>query len=292
MQGLVVWKMNEKFMKNCNLRKTPVIVLRQLIMIFITVSSIFPLYFMFINSIKTKEEYVVNKLSIPLKYTFANFINIVIDKNIARGLFNSIILTVGSVLLVTVLSALAAYALSKMKVPFKKGIMNIVVSLMVFPPAVMIIPMFVFFVSIRLINNFVSPILIYTGLMMPFSIFLLYSFFNNIPHELIEAAKIDGCSNIRIFSRIIIPISKPALITLIVVNSLWVWNELLIALIFLQKDSLKPLMVLVTLFRSRFSTDIPLTMAGLVIATIPMLLLYFFGQGFFQKGLIAGALKE
>jgi ABC-type glycerol-3-phosphate transport system permease component len=284
--------MNEKFMKNCNLRKTPVIVLRQLIMIFITVSSIFPLYFMFINSIKTKEEYVVNKLSIPLKYTFANFINIVIDKNIARGLFNSIILTVGSVLLVTVLSALAAYALSKMKVPFKKGIMNIVVSLMVFPPAVMIIPMFVFFVSIRLINNFVSPILIYTGLMMPFSIFLLYSFFNNIPHELIEAAKIDGCSNIRIFSRIIIPISKPALITLIVVNSLWVWNELLIALIFLQKDSLKPLMVLVTLFRSRFSTDIPLTMAGLVIATIPMLLLYFFGQGFFQKGLIAGALKE
>jgi ABC-type glycerol-3-phosphate transport system permease component len=264
MQGLVVWKMNEKFMKNCNLRKTPVIVLRQLIMIFITVSSIFPLYFMFINSIKTKEEYVVNKLSIPLKYTFANFINIVIDKNIARGLFNSIILTVGSVLLVTVLSALAAYALSKMKVPFKKGIMNIVVSLMVFPPAVMIIPMFVFFVSIRLINNFVSPILIYTGLMMPFSIFLLYSFFNNIPHELIEAAKIDGCSNIRIFSRIIIPISKPALITLIVVNSLWVWNELLIALIFLQKDSLKPLMVLVTLFRSRFSTDIQLKLAGIV----------------------------
>jgi ABC-type glycerol-3-phosphate transport system permease component len=261
-------------------------------MIFITISSLFPIYFMFINAFKSKEEYISNKIYIPQEWTFSNFINIVIGNNIFRGLFNSIILTLCSIFLVTLFSALAAYAFSKMKVPFKKVIMNIVISLMAFPPAVMIVPMFVFFVGIGLINNFAGPIIIYSGLLMPFSIFLLYSFFNNIPKELIDAAKIDGCSNIRTFINIIIPISKPALITLIVVNSLWVWNELLIALVFLQKDSLKSLMLVVTVFRSRYSIDIPMTMSALVIATIPMLILYFFGQSFFQSGLITGALKE
>lgn len=284
--------MNKNFSKNYRVRRIPSILIRQIMMISITISSVFPLYFMFVNAFKSKEEYISNKISIPQEWTFSNFINIVIGKDIIGGLFNSIILTLCSIFLVTLFSALAAYAFSKMKVPFKKVTMNIIISLMAFPPAVMIVPMFVFFVRIGLVNNFASPIIIYSGLMMPFSIFLLYSFFNTIPKELIDAAKIDGCSNIRTFINIIIPISKPALITLIVVNSLWVWNELLIALVFLQKDSLKSLMLIVTVFRSRYSIDIPMTMSALVVATIPMLILYFFGQSFFQKGLITGALKE
>ena len=91
--------------------------------------------------------------------------------------------------------------------------------------------------------------------------------------------------------QIILPLSAPALVTLVVVNALWVWNELLIALVFLPEDELKTLMVGITVFRSRYNLDVPITMAGMLLASIPMILLYIFGQRFFIRGLTAGAVK-
>ena len=93
------------------------------------------------------------------------------------------------------------------------------------------------------------------------------------------------------FLRIILPLSRPALVTLIVVNALWVWNEILVALIFLQKEELRTIMVGLTVFRGRFSVDVPVIMAGLVVASLPMLLMYIFGQRYLVKGLVAGSLK-
>jgi ABC-type glycerol-3-phosphate transport system permease component len=101
----------------------------------------------------------------------------------------------------------------------------------------------------------------------------------------------DGCRDIRVLRSIAVPLSGPAVVTIILVNALWVWNELLIAVIFLQKDELKTLMVGLTIFKSRYNLDIPVTMAGLALATVPMLALYFAGQKYFVKGLVAGAVK-
>jgi raffinose/stachyose/melibiose transport system permease protein len=126
---------------------------------------------------------------------------------------------------------------------------------------------------------------------LPFSIYLMTNFFQTIPHEIVEAARIDGCSNIGVFWRIMMPLSAPAVITLIVVNALWVWNELLIALVFMQKDELKTLMVGIAALRSRNYVDIPVTMAGLLIATIPIVVVYIFGQRYFIRGLTSGAVK-
>jgi len=163
--------------------------------------------------------------------------------------------------------------------------------LMVVPPVVMIIPLFVSMVRWHLVNTYQGTILIYTGLLLPFSIYLMTNFFRAIPREIIEAARMDGCSSLGVFWRIMMPLSAPAVITLIVVNALWAWNELLIALVFMQKDELKTLMVGISSMRSRNYVDIPATMAGLLIATIPIVIIYMFGQRFFIRGLTSGAVK-
>jgi ABC-type glycerol-3-phosphate transport system permease component len=162
---------------------------------------------------------------------------------------------------------------------------------MVIPPVVMIVPLFVSMVRWQLINTYQGTILIYTGLLLPFSIYLMTNFFQTIPHEIVEAARMDGCSTLGVFWRILLPLSAPALVTLVVVNALWVWNELLIALVFMQKDELKTLMVGISALRSRNYVDIPATMAGLTIATIPIVVVYMLGQRYFIRGMVSGAVK-
>jgi ABC-type glycerol-3-phosphate transport system permease component len=134
-------------------------------------------------------------------------------------------------------------------------------------------------------------ILVYVGLMLPFSIYLLTNFFRAIPVSLIEAAKIDGASDFRTFRSVVLPLSGPPLITLTIVNLLWVWNELLLALVFLQSDEKKSLMVGITGFQSRYSLSIPTIMAGMTIATLPLVITYIFGQRHFIAGLTAGSTK-
>ena len=165
------------------------------------------------------------------------------------------------------------------------------IALMVIPPAVLILPLFVLMVNISLVNTLTSVIIIYSGLLIPFSVYLLVSFFRSLPSELFDAAAIDGCTNLDTFWRITLPLSTPALVTLVVVNALFVWNELLIALVFLQSETAKTLMPGLTTFKGHFTLNEPLIMAGTLIATIPMILLYLFGQRLFVEGLVAGAVK-
>jgi len=122
-------------------------------------------------------------------------------------------------------------------------------------------------------------------------VFMLTSFFRTISPSMIEAATVDGASSFAVFWRIVIPLSGAPLATLAVVNLLWVWNELLIALVFLQDDSKKTLMVGITGFQSRYNLDVPAIMAGLTLATLPIATVYLFGQRFFVRGLVSGAVK-
>ncbi len=113
-----------------------------------------------------------------------------------------------------------------------------------------------------------------------------------VPDSLLEAAEIDGCSKRKALTKIMIPLSVPALITSSLVNLVWVWNELLISLVFLQKEELRTLMVGITLFKGRFTLNIPVIMAGLVIATVPIVLIYIFAQKYLVEGMLAGSVKE
>ena len=117
------------------------------------------------------------------------------------------------------------------------------------------------------LNTYRGVITVYTGLMLPFSTFLLASFFQTMPREIIDAARLDGAGHLRILGLIVMPMSLPALVTVCVVQAIWVWNEVLIAVVFLQSEHLRTLMVGVTIFRSRYHLDVPIVMAGMLWAT-------------------------
>lgn len=264
---------------------------KQIILIFFSILSIYPVYYMAVTAFKTRQDWLHNQFGLPNPFTFQNISDALIKGEIPLWFGNSLIVTVASLVVTTVVSALAAYAIARFRFPGRAFYFNTMIALMVIPPAVLILPLFVLMVNINLINKLPSVIIIYSGLLIPFSVYLLVSFFRSLPTELFDAASIDGCNNLDIFWRISLPLSTPAMVTLIVVNALFVWNELLIALVFLQDQRTKTLMPGLTLFKGHFTVNEPLIMAGTLIATIPMILLYLFGQRLFVEGLVAGAVK-
>ncbi|MGC8825532.1 MAG: carbohydrate ABC transporter permease [Anaerolineae bacterium] len=263
----------------------------ELVMIISALVALFPIYFMVVTSFKTQKEYIADRWGLPARITFDNYVAAFAGKAFGQWFLNSTILTVVSVLLVSLCAGLAAYALARMDFIGRRLLGNLNISLMIVPPVVMLVPLFLLMVELRLVNTYASAILIYVGLMMPFSTYLLTNFFKTIPQDIVDAAYMDGCSNLGIFWRIMLPLSGPAFFTLIVVNAMWVWNELLIALVFLQDNALKTLMVGLTVFKSRYNLNIPVTMAGLVVATVPIVALYLASQKSFIRGLTAGAVK-
>lgn len=273
------------------IKRFPFSLPKQLLMILTVIVIAYPIYFIVVTSFKTKMDYVTNKLGLPHRLVFSNYITAFQGKSFALWLINSTIVTVGAVTITTFIAALAAFSFSRIEFIWREKIFNFIISLMAIPPVVMVIPLFITAVKMHLVNTYFGAILIYSGMMLPFSVYLLRNFFVTIPQAIVDSALIDGCSKFKAFVKIILPLSKPALITLIIVNAVWVWNELFIALIFLQRTELKTLMVGLTVFRGRFNVNQPVIMAGLFVSVVPMILLYLFGQRFFIKGMITGSLK-
>jgi raffinose/stachyose/melibiose transport system permease protein len=265
---------------------------RQVMMILLAILSIFPVFFMINTALKSKTDYINNRFGFPHAIAVQNLKEVFLGENFSRWFLNSVILTVASVVISLIIALLAAFALSRYKFKIREGILKFVISLMMVPPVIMLIPLFIFMSKIKLTNSYTGIVLIYTGLLLPFSIYLLTTFFRSIPQSIIESASIDGCNSIRILKNILVPMSLPPIMTLIVINALWVWNELLLALIFLQEDNYKTLMTGITVFKSRYNIDVPLTMTGLFVITIPMVLIYFLAQKYFIRGLVSGSLKE
>ena len=202
------------------------------------------------------------------------------------------ILTGGAVIVSTLVAALAAFAIANMRFRGRELLLSANVALMVVPPVVMLIPLFIQFTELGLVSTYRGVILIYAG---PDGAVLGLPAGELLPHAPERAVRV-GHHRRRRPRRascwsIVLPLARPALVTLIIVNSLWVWNELLVALVFLPDEQLKTLMVGVTLFQGRYSLNVPVLMAGMLVASAPMALLYLAGQRYFIRGLTAGALK-
>jgi ABC-type glycerol-3-phosphate transport system permease component len=264
--------------------------IRHGLLIVLSVGALAPAYLMLTGSLKSRSEFLESPWSLPLSPSLAAYRTAVGDQ-LGQWLTNTLILAAGSVVATVALASLGAWGLTHWTFPGRGTVLGIVVSLMVVPPVVLMVPLFQFGADLGLISTFRLLILIYVGLMLPFSTYLLANFFATIPDSVLEAAKLDGASSRQIFTRIVLPLSGAPLATLTVVNLLWVWNELLLALVFLQDDAKKTLVVGLTGFQSRYSLDIPTVMAGMSVATLPLVLAYLFGQRFFIEGLTAGSVK-
>ncbi len=266
-------------------------VLRAALLALSSAVALYPVVWLAAVSFKSKEQYALEKLFFSWPLHLDNLAGALRGGRFLLWFANSTAMTAGAVLLCTLVALLAAFAFAKMSFRGRDLFMNLIISLMVIPVAVLIVPLFVLYTRTRLMSTYQGLIIIYAAVCLPFSVYLLTNFFRTVPDEIVEAGTMDGCSPLGVLLRIIIPLSGPPITTLIVVNALWVWNELLLALVFLPKDNLRTLMVGITVFKSRYNLDVPVTMAGLLMTTLPMVALYIIFQKVFIRGLTAGAVK-
>lgn len=264
----------------------------QIIMITTTLMTLFPLYFMVANSLKTREQYLKDPVGFPNPVSFQNYIDAFKGKDFLSWFSNSLILTIGAVVLTMIIGIFAAYAFAKLRFKGKTILFAFIVPMMSIPPVAMLIPLFKLVTVFKMVNTLSSVIIIYCGICLPMTVYMMRNFLMSVPDSIIEAARMDGCSDFRMLFSVILPLSIPSIITSGLVNFVWCWNELMIALVFLQKESLRTLIVGTTIFKSRYTLNVPVIMAGLVVVTIPVVLVYIFGQKRLVEGITDGAVKE
>lgn len=270
---------------------SPSALFKQALMLAIAIASIYPVYYMVETSLKTREAWTADQFGLPIPPTLDNYAAMLAGGRIPLWFMNSVIVTSASVVVAIIVATLAAYAIARLRFRGRTFLLRLLVALMVIPPAVLILPLFLGLQPLGLTNTYQGVILVYSGMLVPFSVYMLSSFFRTLPSEIFEAARIDGASTLRILRSIVVPLSGPGFVTLIVVNAMWVWNELLIALVFLQDDQKRTLMAGLTTLRGRYAINEPLVMAGMFLGALPILLLFLFGQRYFVRGLVAGAVK-
>lgn len=261
---------------------------RQVFLTVVTVVALAPLTFMVFASLKTPEQYQAHPLSIPTSPTLENYVQAFVNLPTLQWALNSVIVTVLAVLVSTSIAALAAYAIVFGRFRGRSLLFNSSIGLIMVPPVVLLLPMFVVMVNLHLVNQLPSVIIFYTCLMVPFSLFFLVNFFRTVPSELIEASSVDGAGPLRALWSVVLPLARPALVTLAVVNAVWAWNELLVALVFLQDEGKRTLMAGLTLFQGRYVTNQPLILAVATVSILPVAAFYLLAQRSFVRGLTAG----
>jgi len=211
--------------------------------------------------------------------------------NFSRLFLNTIIVTVVSVFITLVISSLAAYSFSRLKYKGSDVMFYIILLGIMIPPAAIIIPLFIIMKSIGLYNSLFSLIFSYIAFGVPIAVLILRGFFSSIPNELIEAARIDGSTEIGTFFRIVVPLSKPAMLTVTIFLFMQNWNEFILALILLKDKLLYTLPVGMANLVGQWDSPWQLVAAGVIISSIPMFVIYLAIQDQFVKGLTAGAVK-
>jgi alpha-glucoside transport system permease protein len=228
---------------------------------------------------------------LQFRYTLANYQEVLTSQGMLEAFVNTFLIAVPSTLIPLTLASMAAYAFSWLHFPFRDGLFLLVVALLMIPVQVAFIPLLKLFAPTGLLNSFGAIWLAHTAFALPFGIFLLRNFFITLPKDLIEAARIDGSSTIGIFRQIVVPLSVPAIAAYGIFQFLWVWNDLLMALVFVQRGDMWPMTKAIQNLLSQYGTEWHLLAAGAFILMAVPLLVFFSLQRYFVQGLLAGSVK-
>jgi alpha-glucoside transport system permease protein len=225
------------------------------------------------------------------RYTLNNY-DVVLDRgNMGSSFVNSLIITIPATILPLTIAALAAYAFSWINFPFRDTLFLVFVALMIVPIQMALVPLLRLFRDFGIANGFGGIWLAHTAFGLPLGIFLLRNFFITLPRDLIEAARVDGASNLKIFMRVVIPLSVPALASYAIFQFLWVWNDLLMALVFVQDSDKWPMTIRVNQLQSEFGITWHLLSSGAFLLMAVPLIVFFALQRYFVQGLLAGSVK-
>jgi len=250
-----------------------------------------PFVFQIFTTFKTQGEFVTGGLfKLPTRFSFDNYVE-VLRGGFYRYFINSVIVLVISLTLLLFFSAFAAYPLSRMQFRLNKPIFSAIVATMSIPIHITLIPVFVMSIRFGLYDSVYALVGPNVAFNLPMAIFILTAFMQNISREMEEAAEIDGCGKFATFFRIIFPLSKAGLATLGIYNGVVIWNEFIFVMTLTQSQSAHTLPLAIWQYQGRYSINVPLIMTLLALSSLPVILLYIFGQDKLVKGMMAGAVK-
>lgn len=250
-----------------------------------------PVVLMLVMSFKSTQEIFMNPFGLPKSLTLASFYKAWTVANFGTYIWNSLFVTITSVLLVLACASMVAHAIARYTFRGNGLTLFFFLITIMIPIKLGVLPLFLLMQRLHLLNTHWSLILIYAASGMPFSVFLLTGFFQALPKELEYAARIDGCNEFQVFWRVMLPLARPGLGTVAIFNFVSLWNEFFFPLIFIRSDRLKTIPVGMTMFFGTYQTDWGMLFAGMVMASLPMLVVYLIASKQLISGLTAGAVK-
>lgn len=271
-------------------RKAVRLVPNVVLMIF-SITCIFPAIWLFYSSLKGKAEFYNNPIALPAHPSFQHYIDIFTKSKILVWMGNTVRNSVISLVFIILIGFVVGYFLSRYRFKGRKLLYGYFLLGMLVPVHALMVPMYVLFTKTGMTDQWFTLILPYTALSLPIAVFLVESFVHSVPVEVEEAAAIDGSSFHRTLFSIIMPMCKPILVTVGIIQFFYVWNEFTFALILINSEQLMTIPVGITLFKGQFTTDYPKMMTAMLVAILPAILLYFSFSKQIIKGMVAGAVK-
>ena len=269
--------------------------LKQFVLYFIfilfSLSIIYPLFWILSNSLKTNKEFYNNTFSLPGHPEIGNYLQ-AWKEGISLYYLNSIIVTVITVILILLVSTLAAYAVTRFPFKYKKILLGILLGGMFVSPQTAVLPLYHLLRDLRIYDTYVAMIIPILAFRISFSIFLLFPAFHSFPKELEEAAVLDGCSSFEIYRKIMLPVCRPAVTVCLLLNLIYTWNEFTFSLNFISTEKYYTIPIGLMSFSQALYTDWVVLLSGIVLAIVPVLVLFFAFQKYFVAGLTVGSVKE
>jgi raffinose/stachyose/melibiose transport system permease protein len=260
-----------------------------IIAIFISLIVLIPMVVLFLNSFKTQGESNKMSLSLPKEWIFANYKIVIEQGKLVSSFFNSLLYSTCSVLIITIVVAAAAFVIARNR----RGINNIIYYFIISGIAIPInnVALMQVLKALHLVNTRIGIILIYAAINIPLSLFLSYGFISTIPREIDEAAVIDGCGPVKLFVKIILPLLKPIISTLFVLNFMAVWNDFTMPLYYLNNSANWPMTLAVYNFFGAYENSWNLVSADIMLTLLPVLVVFILGQKYIVGGVAAGSVK-
>jgi ABC-type glycerol-3-phosphate transport system permease component len=270
----------------------PYRILVQAVFILLALTIVFSLYYLVANSIKTGPEFERNQFAPPKRLNLSNYQYVWTEGGIGITFRNSLIVCGTAVAISIVVALVSAYAFSFLDFRGRRTLSYVILSTMYVSPMALVIPLFLQLGRLHMTNTYPGIIITYVALNLAFSIYLMTTYMNSIPPEIVEAAVIDGCSHFGLLFRILLPVAKAGVFVLGIINFSMMWNDLLFAFIFLQEPEKQTIMVAIAKFQGLYGrANMTHVLSALVIAALPVIVLYLFAQRFFREGVVAGSVK-
>jgi raffinose/stachyose/melibiose transport system permease protein len=256
----------------------------------LAVVVVYPLLWMVLNGFKENAELFGNPFALPVVWNWENYAD-AWNRGVDNYLMTSVLVTITSTVATVFISAWAAFGLTRVNIPFSRTIVTLILGGLMLAPTVALVPLVKLFQSLGLYNTFWALLILYTAFRIPFTTFLIRAYMIDLPREVDEAAEVDGASKATTFWKIILPMCKPIIVSTVILHILFSWNEYLFAMVFTSGTEMQTLPVGLTSLMSKHGTDYPVVFAGMAIAALPVVLLFFAGQRYFIKGLADGVGK-